>query len=150
MAKENKPLALVGAEETDRVARNVLKWLNGWPELPVDVIRYEFLPANAPSMAMSNIQGAYITQRYILGGYAAEYQFKVIYRIKPGNSMDARLKADETLNRLGAWAEKGKPDLGAGVLVNKVQATSLSALFAQYEGGEEDHQILMKANYEVI
>lgn len=150
MKKESKPLALVGTEETDRVARNVLKWLNEWPDPSVDVIQYEFLPATAPSMAMSSIQGAYITQRYILGGYAAEYQFKVIYRIKPGKSMDARLKADETLNRLGAWAEKGKPDLGAGVIVHKVQATSLSALFAQYEGGEEDHQILMKVNYEVI
>lgn len=65
-------------------------------------------------MALSTIQAAYITKKYILGGHEAEYQFKVIYRIKPGTSNDKRLSADEVLNSLGDWAAGQRPDLGRG------------------------------------
>ena len=101
-------------------------------------------------MAMSTIQAAYIVKKYILGGYQAEYQFKVIYRIKPGNSNDKRLKADELLNALGDWTLTQTPDIGTGRRVIRVEPTTRSSLFAMYDNGDEDHQILMKMNYEVI
>lgn len=101
-------------------------------------------------MAVSAIQGASITARYITGGHRGEYQYKVIYRIKPGNSMDKRLKADELLNRLGDWATQNKPNLGEGITVIRNAPTSRSALFAAYDNGDEDHQILMTLTYEVI
>ena len=101
------------------------------------------------AMALSTIQGTYITKQYILGGYQAEYQFKLIYRIKPGNSNDRRLEADELLNHFGDWARKNLPDLGDGVRALKVEPTTQSSKFASYEGGIEDYQILMKLTYEV-
>lgn len=103
-------------------------------------------------MALSTIQGAFILQRYILGGYQAEYQFKLIYRIKPGDSMDRRLKADELLDRIGAWINDNKKSFQFGdrLRVLNVEPTTRSSLFAMYENGDEDHQILMKLNYEVI
>lgn len=106
-------------------------------------------------MALSTIQAAYIVQKYILGGYQAEYQFKVIYRMKPGNSNDKRLKADEMLNALADWAElfggvNNDPFIGEGKRVIRIEPTTRSSLFAVYENGDEDHQILMKMNYEVI
>lgn len=102
-------------------------------------------------MALSTIQAAYIVKKYILGGYQAEYQFKVIYRMKPGNSNDKRLKADELLNALGDWtASETPPDIGDGRRVIRIEPTTRSSLFAMYENGDEDHQILMKMNYEVI
>ena len=94
----------VSAAEEDQVSRKLLVWLNTYPELPVDLIRFEFLPADTSAMAMSTIQAAYIVRKYITGGYVAEYQFKIIYRVKPGNSNDKRLKADELLNAIGDWA----------------------------------------------
>ena len=84
----------VSAAEEDQVSRKLLVWLNTYPELPVDLIRFEFLPADTSAMAMSTIQAAYIVRKYITGGYVADYQFKIIYRVKPGNSNDKRLKAD--------------------------------------------------------
>lgn len=128
----------------------MLVWLNTFPQKPVDLIRFEFLPADSAAMAMSTIQAAYIVKKYILGGYQAEYQFKVIYRIKPGNSNDKRLKADELLNALGDWALTQTPDIGTGRRVIRVEPTTRSSLFAMYDNGDEDHQILMKMNYEVI
>lgn len=113
------------------------------------MIRFEFLLADSPAMAMSTIQAAYIVKKYILGGYLAEYQFKVIYRLKPGNSNDKRLKADEMLNALGDWALTGRPDIGADKRVIRVEPTTRASLFAMHENGDEDHQILMKMNYEV-
>lgn len=156
----DKPRPLVAAEEEDKISRNVLIWLNNFPDIPDAVlagnpmtpINFEFLTDNRPCMALSTIQAPYILERYIAGGYKAEYQFKVIYRIIPGttSSPDKRLKADELLDRLGDWVSRGKPDLGPGIRALKVEATTRSSLFAMYENGDEDHQILMKLTYEVI
>lgn len=141
----------VSAAEEDQVSRKLLVWLNTYAELPVDIIRFEFLPADTSAMAMSTIQAAYIVRRYITGGYVAEYQFKIIYRVKPGNSNDKRLKADELLNALGDWAaSETPPDIGDGRRVIRIEPTTRSSLFAVYENGDEDHQILMKMDYEVI
>lgn len=139
----------VSAAEEYQVSRKLLVWLNTYPEKPVDLIRFEFLPADTTAMAMSTIQAAYILQKYILGGYKAEYQFKLIYRIKPGNSNDKRLKADELLDALGDWTIGQRPDIGEGKTVISVEPTTRSSLFAVYENGDEDHQILMKLTYEV-
>lgn len=144
----------VSAAEEDQVSRKLLAWLNTFPDKPVDLIRFEFLPADTAAMALSTIQAAYIVKKYILGGYQAEYQFKVIYRMKPGNSNDKRLKADEMLNALGDWAElfggvNNDPFIGKGKRVIRIEPTTRSSLFAVYENGDEDHQILMKMNYEV-
>ena len=139
----------VSAAEEYQVSRKLLVWLNTYPEKPVDLIRFEFLPADTTAMAMSTIQAAYILRKYILGGYKAEYQFKLIYRIKPGNSNDKRLKADELLDALGDWTIGQRPDIGEGKTVVSVEPTTRSSLFAVYENGDEDHQILMKLTYEV-
>ena len=82
-------------------------------------------------------------------GHQAEYQFKIIYRIKPGNSNDKRLSADELLNRFGDWARAESPDLGEGVKPLRIEPTTQSSKFAAYEDGYEDYQILMKLTYEV-
>ena len=145
----DKPKQAVSAAEEDQISRKLLVWLNTYKEKPVDLIRFEFLPADTSAMALSTIQAAYIVQKYILGGYKAEYQFKLIYRIKPGNSNDKRLKADETLNAIGDWATGQRPDIGDDKAVVRIEPTTRSSLFAVYENGDEDHQILMKMTYEV-
>lgn len=128
----------------------MMAWINSYPDLPVGIVNFEQLKADASSMALSTIQGAYIVRRYLYGGYRGEYQFKIIYRIKPGVSNDARLKADELLDSIGDWAADNDPNLGEDIRVMKLEATTRSSLFAIYENGDEDHQILMKLTYEVI
>lgn len=128
-------------------------WLNKFPDKPdgVDYIRFEYLPASAPAMALSTIQAAYVTREYILGGYEAEYQFKITYRLNAGISNDVRLKADELLNAIGDWAINRcrTLNIGEGKKVRRIECASRSSIFAAYDNGEEDHQILMKMNYEV-
>lgn len=140
----------VSATEEDQVSRKLLAWLNTFQNKPVDLIRFEALPTDTAAMALSTIQAAYIVKKYILGGYQAEYQFKIIYRISPGNSNDLRLQADELLNALGDWATGKHPDIGDGKRVITLEPTTRSSLFAMYDNGDEDHQILMKLTYEVI
>ncbi len=148
----NKPKRLVTAEEETDIARKMMVWANTFrdDEMPVATINYEMLPADAPGMAFSTIPGTYITQRYILGGHRAEYQFQIIARVIPGNSNDKRLKTDALLNRFGDWAASNYPALGENIRVLRVEATSRGAVFARYNDGTEDHQILMKMTYEVI
>lgn len=128
MESNNKPVLLIAAEEEDKISRKMAAWANTFPEKPVAFIDYERLSEDEASMALSTIQSTYITKRYILGGYQAEYQFKMIYRIKPGNSPDKRLKADELLDRFGDWARSTYPDLGEEIRVVRVEPTTRSSL----------------------
>ena len=154
MTSENKTILLVEKSEEDQVSRNMVIWANTCPFLPDDLsgdvsINFEYLVADVPCMALSTIQSTAITKRYILGGYQAEYQFKIIYRIKPGKSIDKRLKADELLDRFGDWARTQRPHIGDNMRVIRIDASTRSSLFAVYENGDEDHQILLKMTYEV-
>lgn len=146
---ENESVSLVAKAEEDQISRKMMTWINSFPELPVAIINYEQLRDDEASMALSTIQSTYITNRDILGGHEAEYQFKIVYRIKPGNSNDKRLSADELLNRLGDWAAENPPNLGENIWVQRIEPTTRSSLFAAYDNGDEDHQILLTMDYEV-
>lgn len=149
---DSKQKKLVSAEEEQDISRKMMIWANSFSDddMPAATINYEFLAADSASMALSVIQGAYITQKYILGGHEAEYQFKIIARIFPGTSNDKRLKVDAMLNRFGDWALQNEPSLGDGIIVQRMEVSSRATMFARYEGGAEDHHILMKMIYEVI
>lgn len=151
---ESKKIAFVEKAEEDNIARRLLTGLNKCPDLPNNLYRgtilYETMAAEEICMAVSVIQGAYISKQYILGGHEAKFPFKLIYRIIPGSSIDARLEADETLNKIGRWISDNLPNLGDGVRAVSVKTDSRSTMFAAYEGGDEDHQILLTLTYEVV
>lgn len=146
--ESNKTYEMLSSTETESISRALLLWLNKYPDKPM-TINYEFLDADSPGMALSTIQGAYKTKSYVRGSYLGQYQFKIIYRTQPGNSNNNRLRADEVLNSLGEWAEKSRPFpiIGIGRRVMKITINALSSVFANYEDGSEDHQILMTLDY---
>lgn len=148
---ENEPLSYVSSAEQEQVSRGLLSWLNQYDSFPAGVRRIDFesLYEDKPCMALSTIQGTYVTKRYMGGDYMAEYQFKLIYRDQPGDSNNERLKMDEILDAIGDWAAGRwkKPDIGSGKQVRRVTVNARSSLFGRYENGDEDHQILMTMNY---
>ena len=150
---ENKTKALIPWEDAERAARALVSWLNTFSDWPAGVldVDYEYLPEDRVGMCVSTIQAAYKTRTYISGGYRAQYQFKIIYRAAPSDN-DDRLSATETLNRLAAWAEQNpvKPGLTAPATVLQVKRDSNAALFATYEDGSADYQILMTMTWEVM
>ena len=151
MKLAEKILTKVTTEEEDKVSRAVLSYLNLFPEKPVDIIGFEYLKDDEPSMAMSLIQGTYKTRSYITGGYEAQSQFKVIYRLQATNN-NARLSADELLNSLSDWAVTNTSllELGGNRAFRRLEGVTRSSLFDRYENGDEDHQIFMTITYEVI
>lgn len=150
MNSNKKVMPPVSAIERSDIDRKVLAWLNTYPDLPVSVIKTEpQLQVNVAGMALSAITTAYYSKRYILGGYRAEYSFQIFYRIKPGDSMNARLEALETLNTIGDWCRENKPNLGNAIRVLNVSPVSSAALLAPYEGGDEDYFIEIRLTYEV-
>lgn len=150
---DDKIMPLVAKDEEEQVNRKLMTLVNEFPDIPSGIykgtIQYEQLQDDTPSMAVSSIQGTYKTQEYINGGYDAENQFKIIYRIKPLESNDKRLMADELLNSMGAWLAEQQLDLGEGIEDVKIEQSTRSALFAAYENGDEDHQIFMRLTYHV-
>lgn len=150
MSSEDKSVEFVPARQENGVSRNVLSWLNTFPELPTYIERldYEFMDADTVCMALSLVQSAYIVDQFIDGSYIADYQFKIIYRINP-NGTNARLGADEMLDQLGAWADGQTPYIGDGLEVQKLEQTTPAALFARMGSGWEDHQIFFRMTYKV-
>lgn len=149
-SQEDKPIEFVSVKEEDRVSRKMLAFLNTFPDIPVliNLIDYEFMAADSTGMSLSTIQSTYIVDRFIHGPYIADYQFKIIYRVKP-STPNARLSADEFLDSLGDWATGQKPNIGEGLAVQEIEQTTRSSLFTRMEDGWEDHQIFMRMTYMV-
>lgn len=147
----NNRINLVSATEREKINRAVLKWVNACPDKPVSLINYEMLEDDKPSMALSSIQGAYKVREYILGGYLAQYQFKLVYRLQPNGSNDKRLKADECLDSISQWLADNLASLDIGdATVRRLIINSASSIFAAYQNGDEDYQCLMTLEYEVM
>lgn len=140
----------VPSYEQEQVSRGLLAWLNRYPDFPAGVRRFdfEFLEEDKPCMALSTIQGTYITKRYVGGDYMAAYPFKLIYRGQPTTNGD-RLKMDEALDAIGDWAahNRTKPDIGKNKTMQRIAVNAQSSLFGRYDNGDEDHQILMTMTY---
>lgn len=150
MLSEQKK-TLVSADEEQDIGRKLLIFLSGCPSIPASAgrLNFEFLP-ESPGIMLSSIQAAFKTRQYITGGYEAQYQFKLVYRTYP-NDNDSRLSADETLNEIGVWAERNVSAIDlAPAVVRSLLRTSNASLYAVYEDGSRDHQILMNLTYEVI
>lgn len=138
--------------EADSISRALLVWLNKWPEKPVSYINLNFINDDEPGMALASPQGTTLTKTYVRGAYIAEYGFKIVYRIQPGNSNNSRLNAMETLDAFADWivANRPLPELSDGKRAMKFNRSTIepnATFFARYENGDEDYQILMTLDY---
>ena len=146
---ENRNREYVSAEENAAISRAVLAWLNSYEDKPWNKIDFEYL-GKSSGCCISVVQAAYKTRQYITGGYQAQYQFQIVSRLIADN-VNLRLKADEDLNTIGAWAEHAEGlELPAGCNLRKVKRDTASALMARYDNNAEDHSISMTLTYEVI
>ena len=133
--------------EAEQIARAVRAWLQTYPEKPYSKLDVEYLGETA-GLTISTVQAAYKTRKYILGGYQAQYQFALLYRMVP-TTTNARLEADELLNNYAAWAEETQPELPAGCRFLRCNRTTNAALLGRDADGSEVHQILFTLLYEV-
>lgn len=147
--RTDKPIAYATPTQTDDLTRKVLIWLSAYPDIPVYIRPEPMLAAKEDGMELTVISHA-ITRRYITGGYQGEYQFGVFYRIVKPTGPDERLTAMQELNKLGDYASTTTANLGENVRFIKCEVTNGAMLYAPYENGDEDYQILMKLTYEVI
>ena len=143
----NQNLTLVSASEQAEIQRTVVAWLNGYPDKPLAKVDFEYL-GKASGLCVSTVQAAYKTKQYINGGYQAQYQFQIVYRLIASNA-DARLTADEALDTMGEWAENNYPSI-PGIIIRKVKRDTGAAVMARYDNNAEDHTISMTLIYEVI
>lgn len=144
---DKKPKNLVSAAEQTKIARTVLEWLNTYDGKP-QKIDFEFL-GKTKGLTVSTIQAAYKVKQYINGGYMAQYQFQIVYRLIASNA-DERLAADELLNAFGDWAERTPPDLPAGIIRWRTRRDNAASTMARYDNNAEDHAIQLTISYEVI
>ena len=67
MIYKEKPVMLASSSEKADLDRLMLIWANRFPGIPenVDLIKYEYFAAKTVGMALSSVQGAVITKKYI-------------------------------------------------------------------------------------
>lgn len=148
----DKAKRLISTAEQADLDRLMLEFVNQFPDIPEDVpvIKYEHFASKTVGMALSAVQGSFITKKYICGGYQAEYAFEVHYQIAPtGASDDKRLKAVELLNAFAAWAEVQRPDIGDGRVALGIEAVSRASYLGATSDGYEDYMVQLKLKYEV-
>lgn len=150
---QTKSPQLVAFSEETRLKRILLAWLNSWPGRPADVprIEYETLPPDGTGMCLTTAagRGAYIIRKWVTGGYEAAFDFILAYRVQPGESADARLRADEILDAAAEWFCAGPyPEMGEKCSISRVECVSRAAVSGEdRENGVEDHILTMKLNY---
>ena len=138
---------LVSASQNSDIERAVLAWLNSCPLKPHKV-EYSYL-GKVSGICIGTIQSAFKTRKYIYGGYMAQYQFELRYRLIAANA-DERISADELLNSIGEWMENNIPTPPDGINWWKPNRTTGAAPDMAYDNGAEDHTIQITINYEVI
>lgn len=148
MENNNVTRDLVSAQEQATIQRAVLAWLNSYPNKPLNKVDFEFL-GKTSGLCVSTVQAAFKIRQYINGGYTAQYQFQVVYRLIASNA-DARIAADEALDTMGEWAEQNPPTLPEGMNLRKVKRDTSASVMARYDNNAEDHTINLTLTYEVI
>ena len=138
---------LVSASQENQIRTAVLAWLNDCPDKP-GKIEYSFL-GKVAGIAIGTVQSAYKIAEYILGGYKAQYQFELVYRLITENSAE-RIAADDLLDSMAEWMEKNTPEAPEGVSWWKAKRDNGAAHVASYDNGAEDHSIQITITYEVI
>lgn len=148
-----KPKTLAPNAEIADIDRLIMIWANQFPDIPENIalIKYEYMAAKTVGIAISTVQGAYITKKYICGGHQAEFSFEVHYQIAPPGASDSkRLEAVELLNGFGDWAQFHLPDIGDGRRAIRMEPTSRAAYLGRTSDEYEDYLIPLKLTYEVI
>ena len=141
----NNPIEIT--KESEQIARAVRAWLQLYPEKPTRLVDVEYL-GETTGLAISTVQAAYKTNRYIYGGYRAQYQFSILYQSIP-TTANERLEMDELLNNYAEGAENTQPELPTGCRFIRCTRNTNSALLGRDANGSEVHQILFTLLYEV-
>jgi hypothetical protein len=142
-----RTVSLVQDDTPIAVSRALLAYINSNTGKPC-VCNMEYLTADE-GLALTVVQTPFILQRWIDGGYLAQYDFELIYRIIPSGNNSARLAADETLDTLAVWLVNHADQLTIdGVAVRKIERTNGASLLARYDTGAEDHAVNLTLRYE--
>ncbi len=151
--KKMKQLSAVPVSESSKVYRALKAWLETYNGKPAEHIDFEYLPEDGGLM-FTVIQGALKIKQYILGGYMAQCQFQIMYRVICETN-DDRMKADEVLNSYGEWCEKNTATLqipapeGMKTKRKKCLRNTESALIDRTNNSVEIHAIVLTLTYEV-
>ena len=141
---------LLSAASAASVWRAVKAWLNTCPEIPEGMsVTFEVLPDNDAGLCFSTEQAAFYAARYVLGGYRAEYRFRIIYRVLPSND-DDQMEAVETLTAICAWCETASPPELEDAVNEKITRTSDAAVLAVYEDNCTDYGASLTLTWEVF
>ena len=141
------PIAAAAARSVHAAVKT---WLNSCTELPQGIgVSFEDLPANAVGICFSTDQSPVYAARYIGGGYKAQYQFQVIYRVLPSDDGDM-LDAVALLTDISAWCETAAPPAIEGAVNIKIERTSDVAVLGVYKDDSTDYGCGITITWEVF
>ena len=148
--RQRAPSLLPVAASTG-VQRAVKIWLNTCTDIPADVgsVSFENLKENESGICIATMQTPFYAEKYTLGGYRAEYKFRIVYRVLPSDDSDI-LDAVEALETVAGWCETADPPEMEGAVNERVSRASDVAILAAYEDGSNDYFIDLTLSWEVF
>lgn len=150
MARDNGSRVALPWADTEKVQEKLIAWFGTCTAIPSGLtIGFENLPENDTGICISTRQTAFYEKRYIGGGYKAQYQFYVIYRVLPTDQQD-NLDAINLLDKVGAWAEQNFDTLTISGVTQSVTRDSNAAILSVYEDGAKDYNISLTVTWEVF
>lgn len=151
MENNVRPRTLLPTDAASGVQRAVRDWIGASDALPsgVGAVTFEDLPDNDAGLCVATVQAPAYAARYILGGYRAEYRFRVIYRVLPSGDGDM-LDAVEALTAVAAWCESAAPPSLAGAENAHVTRNTDAAILAAYDDGSSDYGVDLTLSWEVF
>lgn len=142
---------LLARAEAAAAHRAVKAWLNGCEALPEGLaVSFEDLAEKEMGLCFSTDQSPVYAARYITGGYKAQYQMQIIYRVLPSDDGDM-LDAVELLTDISAWCAENENSLSIpGAASVRVERTSDAAVLGVYEDGTSDYGCGITITWEVF
>lgn len=149
--RNERPRALLPASAAVGVQRAVRTWINTCDRLPssAGTVSFEDLQADETGMCIATVQAPAYAAKYILGGYRAEYRFRIVYRVQPSDDSDM-LDAVEALTNIADWCETTTPPELTGAATTHITRNTDAAILAAYEDGSNDYAVDLTLTWEVF
>ncbi len=142
-----KQAEILSITEQTTISEALLRLIASWSGLPKGIKPQWQRIDGAESLGIYTLQGAVYLRRDILGGFTAQFPFKVLYATTAADNK-SRLTKQKVLDDLGEWLEAASyPDLTDKRTITGIERTTTSFKAGENANGTELYQCNLMLRY---
>lgn len=142
-----KQVEVLSITEQTTISGALMQLITSWPDLPARVVPQWQRIEDTKPLGIYTLQGAVYLRKDTLGGFQAQFPFKVLYAATASDSK-SRLLKQKVLDDLGEWLEAANyPELTGGRQITNIERTTTSFKVGEDEKGKELYQCNLMLRY---